>query len=312
MPIARLVLLLAAVFAVTLPAPFAAAGDAPAVTGVEVTSAPRADATYARGETIEVTVRFSEAVAVTGAPGLSLDMDPASWGEKRAAYARGSGTAALVFAHRVVEPNYSTRGIAVLANTLALNGGTIRAAATGADAAFGHTGLDHDPDHKVDWRLAAAPALTASFHDVPASHGGEDGAFSFGLVFSETLVRQLSSATLRNEALSATNATVIRTKRVVKGDNRRWTVTVRPDSGADVTVSLPATADCAAAGALCTPDGRRLSNAVTATVAGQPLTASFRDVPASHGARTARSASGSCSARRWCGNCPRRRCATRR
>ena len=99
----------------------------------------------------------------------------------------------------------------------------------------------------------AGQPLTASFHDVPASHGGKDSAFSFGLVFSEALVRQLSSATLRNEALSATNATVVRTKRVVKGDNRRWTVTVQPDSGAEVTVSLPATTDCAAAGALCTP-----------------------------------------------------------
>ena len=154
MPVARLVLLLAAVSTAAVPAPFAAAGDAPAVTGVEVTSEPRADATYALGETVEVTVRFSEAVDVTGAPGLAIDMDPASWGEKRAAYARGSGTAALVFAHRVVEPNYSPRGIAVLGNTLALNGGTIRSAASGAAAALAHTGLPHNAAHKVDWRLS--------------------------------------------------------------------------------------------------------------------------------------------------------------
>ena len=262
--------------------------DDTAETGVAVVSGPGDDATYGLGDTIRVAVTFGEAVTVDttgGTPSLAIDMDPAEWGEKRAAYESGTGTDTLIFVHEVVEPNLSTQGIAVLADTLQLNGGTIRAAATGVDAALGHAGLDHDPDHKVDWRRAAAPALTASFHDVPASHGGRDGAFSFGLVFSEALVRQLSSATLRNEALSATNATVIRTKRVVKGDNRRWTVTVRPDSGADVTVSLPATADCAAAGALCTPDGRRLSNAVTAAVAGQPLTASFHDVPASHGGK---------------------------
>ena len=156
MHLARLALLLAAVSTAAVPAPFAAAGDAPAVTGVEVTSDAGADATYALGETIEVTVRFSEAVDVTGAPGLAIDMDPASWGEKRAAYASGSGTAALVFAHRVVEPNYSTRGIAVLGNTLSLNGGTIRSASSGAEAALAHTGLPHNAAHKVDWRLSRA------------------------------------------------------------------------------------------------------------------------------------------------------------
>ena len=287
-------------FTVTLTNPVGATlGDATATgtitddgdtaeTGVAVVSGPGDDATYGLGDTIRVAVTFGEAVTVDitgGTPSLAIDMDPAEWGEKRAAYESGTGTDTLIFMHEVVEPNLSTQGVAVLADSLKLNGGTIHAATTGADAALGHAGLDHDPDHKVDWRQAAAPALTASFHDVPASHGGEDSAFSFGLVFSEALVRQLSSATLRNEALRATNATVIRTKRVVKGDNRRWTVTVRPDSGADVTVSLPATADCATAGALCTPDGRPLSNAVTATVAGQPLTASFHDVPASHGGK---------------------------
>ena len=165
MPVARLVLLLAAVFAAAVPAPFAAAGDAPAVTGVEVTSEPRAGATYARGETIRVTVRFSEAVNVTGAPGLAIDMDPAHWGRKRAAYESGSGTAALVFAHEVVEPNYSTRGIAVLADTLALRGGSIRSASSGADASLTHVGLSHDAAHKVDWRRSTAvsagpPAVT--------------------------------------------------------------------------------------------------------------------------------------------------------
>ena len=195
MPIARLVLLLAAAFAVTLPAPFAAAGDAPAVTKVEVTSAPRADATYARGETIRVTVRFSEAVNVTGAPGLAIDMDPASWGRKRAAYARGSGTAALVFAHEVVEPNYSTRGIAVLADTLALRGGSIRSAASGADAALAHTGLPHDAAHKVDWRLSprhaarrdATPDTAPSDTTPPELLRGEVDGATMRLTFSEAL-----------------------------------------------------------------------------------------------------------------------------
>ena len=107
--------------------------------------------------------------------------------------------------------------------------------------------------------------LTASFHDVPAEHDGES-EFSFELRFSEDLA-PMSSATLRDQALAATNATVTRAKRVVEGENRLWTITVRPNSAEAVTVSLRATTDCAAEGALCTPDGRPLSNATTATVA---------------------------------------------
>ena len=123
----------------------------PTVTRVRISSAPAAGDTYELGETIRVTLTFDEAVAVTGTPRLSIDMDPANWGTKRAAYESGSGTTGLVFAHEVVEPNVSTQGIAVLADTLALNGGTIRSQATGDDAVLSHAGLGHDPAHKVDW-----------------------------------------------------------------------------------------------------------------------------------------------------------------
>ena len=101
-------------------------------------------------------------------------MDPADWGKKWASYESGSGTAALTFVHTVVEPNLSTRGIAVLADTLQANGGTIRSAATGTDANLSHPGLGHDPAHKVDWRRAwASTVLTAAFHGVPAEHDGK-------------------------------------------------------------------------------------------------------------------------------------------
>ena len=124
--------------------------SAPTVTGVEITSEPGGDDTYKLGETISVTLTFSEAVTVTGTPRLKIDMDPAHWGEKWATYASGSGTKTLTFTHTVVEPNYSTQGIAVLANSLSLNGGTIQASGVAADLA--HTSRNHDPKHKVDWR----------------------------------------------------------------------------------------------------------------------------------------------------------------
>ena len=133
------------------------ASGAPSVTGVSVVSDAggddTGDDTYGAGDVIRVRLGFSEAVAVTGSPRLKIDMDPAHWGEKWARYADGGGTDALTFTHEVVEPNISTRGIAVLANTLQANGGAIRSAATEVHADLSHAGLDHDPDHKVDWTL---------------------------------------------------------------------------------------------------------------------------------------------------------------
>ena len=154
---------------------------APTVTAVAVTSDAGDDDTYALGDTIQVTVTFSEAVDVTGTPRLSIDMDPADWGAKWAAYASGSGTTALVFAHEVVEPNHSTQGIAVLANTLELNGGAIRSVAAHTDAALAHDGLAHDAAHRVDWTLSppapAAPTVTAV---AITSDAGDDDTYALG------------------------------------------------------------------------------------------------------------------------------------
>ena len=83
-----------------------------------------------------------------------------------------------------------------------------------------------------------------------------------------------------------------RAPRVEKGSNRRWRITVEPEDGTgdDIALTLPATTDCAAAKAICTEDGRTLSNAVTASVPRDapsetpvtPLTVRFEDVPAEH------------------------------
>ena len=90
-----------------------------------ITSDPGRDNTYGKDDVITISVTFDQAVNVTGAPRIAIDMDPADWGEKQAAYASGSGATTLTFTYTVVQPNESTQGIAVLADTLELNGGTI-------------------------------------------------------------------------------------------------------------------------------------------------------------------------------------------
>ena len=128
------------------------------VTEVKIVSTPSRDAdgdgaaeTYLGDNKVRVRLTFNEAVDVDtagGRPRLTIKMDP-SYGEKWAGYQGGSGTAQLTFVHTVVWPNLSPKGIAVLENTLELNGGTIKSTANQADAALVHGGLDHDPQHKV-------------------------------------------------------------------------------------------------------------------------------------------------------------------
>ena len=153
----------------------------PTVTEVAVTSDAGFDDTYELGDTIEISLSFSETVDVTGSPQLKIDMDPAEWGTKVVPYVSGSGTATLTFEHVVVEPNYSTQGIAVLENTLRLNGGTIRSASSETDADLAHDGLTHQSRHRVNWLLSARqPELPTITEVTVSSDAGSDRSYAKG------------------------------------------------------------------------------------------------------------------------------------
>ena len=109
------------------------------------------------------------------------------------------------------------------------------------------------------------PPLTARLENVATSHDGES-VFTFELRFSEEF--SLSYKTLRDHAFTVTGGTVKKAQRLEQGSNMGWKITVRPDGNGDVTVVLPVTTDCNAQGAICTEDGRKLSNRLELTVSG--------------------------------------------
>ena len=115
--------------------------------------------------------------------------------------------------------------------------------------------------------VAAAPVpLTVSLTvDAPATHDGL-AEFTFEIEFSEDF--GLSYVTLRDHAFTVAGGVVEKAQRTDKPSNIHWRITVRPDSNADVTITLPITEDCNAEGAICTGDGRRLSNLLEFTVSG--------------------------------------------
>ena len=113
--------------------------------------------------------------------------------------------------------------------------------------------------------VAAPTPLTAEFLDTPESHDGQS-AFTFELRFSEHF--GLSYKTLRDHAFTVTGGEVTKARRLERGSNIRWEISVRPSSNGDVTIVLPVTEDCEAQGAVCTGDGRPLSNRLELTVSG--------------------------------------------
>ena len=99
-----------------------------------------------------------------------------------------------------------------------------------------------------------------------AGHHGASNVFTFDIRFSEEI--PLSYKTLKFHAFTVTGGSILKAQRMDKPSNIKWRIMVRPDSNEDVTIVLPATTDCEAQGAICTEDGRKLSNRLVFTVSG--------------------------------------------
>ena len=110
------------------------------------------------------------------------------------------------------------------------------------------------------------PPLTVRLVFPVAGHHGASNVFTFDIRFSEEI--PLSYKTLKLHAFSVTGGSILKARRMDKPSNIKWRIMVRPDSNEDVTIVLPATTDCEAQGAICTEDGRKLSNSLVFTVSG--------------------------------------------
>ena len=112
---------------------------------------------------------------------------------------------------------------------------------------------------------------------VPGSHDGE-ATFTFQVHFSEE--PSLGWEAVRDHVLQVTNGDVTGARRTTGGSNIRWDITLEPAGNNDVTVTLTATTDCAAQGAVCTSSGKMLSNQTGITVPGPGETQEQEETPA--------------------------------
>ena len=121
----------------------------PEVSSLAITSNPGGDQIYAPEDEIEVTVRFSETVAVEGTPRLRLRVGSRT---RTAGYLRGTDTAALVFGYEVADGDEDTDGVSIEAGRIDLNGGTIEdQAGNAADREYPTAeARNNQSNHRVD------------------------------------------------------------------------------------------------------------------------------------------------------------------
>ena len=250
----------------------------PTVDGTPSVGGAGTDAQWSLGETVGVTVTFSEAVDVGtngGTPSVGVELGGSSTAARSAAYASGSGTAELVFGYTLVQGDGSHSLMAVTPNSVALNGGTIRSAESQTNAQLAHNG--------TVVQLGGTTRSTepeVSFQDVPKSHDGAT-AFTVGVQFSGQ-PDGLSATRDAASVLEVTGGSVTGARVASKSADPAWEVTVVPDGLGEVTIEVPVRA-CTEANAVCI-GGRSLSRAVETTVPGTPMTmtARFTQTPSAH------------------------------
>ncbi len=169
-----------------------AAADAapPVVAGVSLDgTATGANGVFRAGDAIEVTVEFSETVAVTGTPQVALTVGEAA---RQAAYDSGSGETSLVFRYTVALGDRDANGVSVEASALTLNGGTI------ADAAGNSAADDNgevplgshaitDGDAVVDGDAPDATGPTVEEVSLSGHPNGANGVFIAGDAIAVTV-----------------------------------------------------------------------------------------------------------------------------
>ena len=280
---------LAAVLAVDVDA----AGNATAVAGPVVTSvglATASDGTWTEGETLGLSLTFSEPVTVAtggGTPTVGIALDGTA---RQASYASGSGRVA-VFTYRVTADDGTVSAASLTADSLALNGGTIRDAA-GRDADLEHPGIGEATEETETESAAVLTGLKLVDTGTGTETALADGAAlvlddpangSWGLAASVAPEAQVGSVRL---VLTGGNTGIVATDDAAPyslyGDED-GTVKGAGLPAGSYTLKATAYAEAAGGGTALGTLSASFTVAASEAVAPDALTASFEGVPEAHG-----------------------------
>ena len=260
-------------------------GTAPTIKGSPALSDSGSDYEWTPGETVQVTLTFSEEVNVDttdGTPSIGIQLGGTL--DHNASYASGSGTTKLVFSYTLADDDGRHSSMFVPGDSLTLNGGTITSASSGGDAALGHTGAA-----RSSFAVAAVPnsaatgeptisgtaqvgqMLTASTSDISDSDGLINATFTYQWIANDgtedTDIQDATGSTYTLAAADEGKAIKVRVSFTDDGGNQETRTSA-------VTVAVAATPNSAATG--------EPTISGTAQV-GQMLTASTSDISDSDG-----------------------------
>lgn len=145
-------------------------GNSPYVTSF----VPPSDGTYTTGDTLEISLVFSESVNVVGTPRIGIEIGSTTY---YATYQSGTGSKTLLFSYTLTSANTDTDGIDV-DNIIDLNGGTIRD--TSPSNAILEVDAYHTPNILVDPGTPSVSSIT-----LPSVPG--DGYFTSAETINVTL-----------------------------------------------------------------------------------------------------------------------------
>ncbi len=153
---------------------------APKITSISFSGYPSLADTYELGEHIGLRLEFDKAVTVEGGPRVALDIG----GRRRQALFYPSDSFGVHFRYAVQATDRDVDGISVVANSLTLNGGRIRAASDGAgDADLRHGAIASDGRRRVDGSRVSVPTVRGvSFRNHGPHERGE--TLSVGVEFT--------------------------------------------------------------------------------------------------------------------------------
>ena len=271
-----------------------AAGNATAVAGPVVTAvalATASDGTWTAGETVRVMLAFSEPVTVAadgGTPTVGIGLDGTA---RPAAYASGSGTGTLaVFSYTVTADDGTVSATTVTANSLALNGATIRDAG-GRNADLEHPGIGDAAQEPEP--VAPTVALTAltlvdtgtgtqtTLADGDALVLADPANASYGLAASVAADAAVGSVLLELTGAKTVTVTDDAPPYSLYGD-ADGTITGAGLPAGAYTLSATAYRQGAGAGAELGTLSVSFTVAASAVVSPDGLTASFESVPGEH------------------------------
>ena len=219
-----------------------------------VTASP---AQIEEGESSTLTVAIANGVTFTADQAIALDLAASTAAASDYTLADGGGQALASPYTLTLAAGAST----VTATVTAVDDSDQEPAETIAVAAS----IDGTSIGSAAIELAASDtAFTARFEDVPESHDGS-AAFTFELHFSEET--RIGIAKLRDRPFEVSGGEVTGARRLEKGSNVGWLITIEPTVDGDIVITLPART-CGDRGAVCGDDGRTLAEAVSTTVPG--------------------------------------------